>query len=176
MQKRSIQRGRPTGTTTYEAEPARAFGVAVREARTVQGVAQETLAGLTGIERSHMGKIERGEHMRHRKVNSGASRPQYASPVNKQTDAGSIRFVVYSALFRKLSAVRSMCALPTTTSLRWPSTACIASITTWPSPKAKLCPTRPARGGGRLMCAGSKLCAALALWSARPRASGTLPS
>lgn len=63
MQKRSIQRGRPAGTTTYEALPARAFGVAVREARTVQGVAQETLAGLAGIERSHMGKIERGEHM-----------------------------------------------------------------------------------------------------------------
>ncbi len=63
MQKRSIQRGRPAGTTTYEAEPARAFGEAVREARTAQGVAQETLAGLAGIERSHMGKIERGEHM-----------------------------------------------------------------------------------------------------------------
>lgn len=63
MQKRSIQRGRPAGTTTYEAEPARAFGVAVREARTAQGVAQEALASLAGIERSHMGKIERGEHM-----------------------------------------------------------------------------------------------------------------
>ena len=29
----------------------------------MQGVAQETLAGLAAIERSHMGKIERGEHM-----------------------------------------------------------------------------------------------------------------
>jgi transcriptional regulator with XRE-family HTH domain len=53
MQKRSVQRGRPAGTRTYESEPARAFGVAVREARTAQG----------GIARSHMGKIERGEHM-----------------------------------------------------------------------------------------------------------------
>lgn len=28
-----------------------------------QGIAQETLAHLAGIERSHMGKIERGEHV-----------------------------------------------------------------------------------------------------------------
>ncbi|PLC49915.1 transcriptional regulator [Pollutimonas subterranea] len=59
MQKRSIQRGRPVGTTTYEAEPAIAFGAAVREERTNQGIAQETLAHLAGIERSHMGKIAR---------------------------------------------------------------------------------------------------------------------
>lgn len=63
MQKQSIQRGRPAGATTFEAEPAQAFGAAVRAARTEQGVAQETLAYLAGIERSHMGKIERGEHM-----------------------------------------------------------------------------------------------------------------
>lgn len=63
MRKRAIQRGRPTGATTFEAAPARAFGTAVREARTEQGMAQETLAHLAGIERSHMGKIERGEHM-----------------------------------------------------------------------------------------------------------------
>lgn len=63
MQKRSIQRGRPAGATTFEAEPAQAFGAAVRALRTEQGVAQETLANLAGIERSHVGKIERGEHM-----------------------------------------------------------------------------------------------------------------
>lgn len=63
MQKRSIQRGRPAGATTFEAEPALAFGAAVRALRTEQGVAQETLANLADIERSHMGKIERGEHM-----------------------------------------------------------------------------------------------------------------
>jgi transcriptional regulator with XRE-family HTH domain len=28
-----------------------------------QGIAQEELAALAGIERSHMGKVERGEHM-----------------------------------------------------------------------------------------------------------------
>lgn len=40
-----------------------AFGVAVRAARMEQGIAQEELASLAEIERSHMGKIERGEHM-----------------------------------------------------------------------------------------------------------------
>ena len=35
----------------------------MREERTDQGIAQETLAPLAGIERSHMGKIERGEHI-----------------------------------------------------------------------------------------------------------------
>ncbi|WP_438819863.1 helix-turn-helix domain-containing protein [Pseudomonas aeruginosa] len=51
------------GTTTFDAEPALAFGAAVRVARLTQGVAQEELAAKAGIERSHMGKIERGEHM-----------------------------------------------------------------------------------------------------------------
>jgi transcriptional regulator with XRE-family HTH domain len=63
MQKRPIQRGRPAGATTFEAEPARAFGEAVRALRTERGVAQETLAHLASIERSHLGKVERGEHM-----------------------------------------------------------------------------------------------------------------
>ena len=63
MQKRAIQRGRPTGATTFEVAPALAFGAVVRALRTEDGIAQETLAHLAGIERSHMGKIERGEHM-----------------------------------------------------------------------------------------------------------------
>lgn len=61
--KRGVQRGRPAGATTFEAAPARAFGLTVRTIRTEEGIAQETLAHLAGIERSHMGKIERGEHM-----------------------------------------------------------------------------------------------------------------
>lgn len=61
--KRGIQRGRPAGATTFEAAPALAFGAAVRAIRTEEGIAQETLAHLAGIERSHMGKIERGEHV-----------------------------------------------------------------------------------------------------------------
>ncbi|MFW7342272.1 helix-turn-helix transcriptional regulator [Pollutimonas sp. H1-120] len=63
MQKRSIQRGRPLGATTFDAELAQAFGMAARALRTERGIAQETLANLAGIERSHLGKIERGEHM-----------------------------------------------------------------------------------------------------------------
>ena len=63
MQKRTVQRGRPAGSTTFDAELAQAFGAAVRALRVEQGVAQETLAHQAGIERSHMGKIERGEHM-----------------------------------------------------------------------------------------------------------------
>lgn len=63
MQKRTVQRGRPVGSTTYEPEPALAFGQAVRATRMEQGMAQEELAALAAIERSHMGKIERGEHM-----------------------------------------------------------------------------------------------------------------
>ena len=62
MQKRSVQRGRPAGSTTH-AELAQAFGAAVRALRTERGIAQESLAHQAGIERSHMGKIERGEHM-----------------------------------------------------------------------------------------------------------------
>ena len=63
MQKPGVQRGRPTGATTFDAGPARAFGDAERHLRTLDGIAQETLAHLAGVERSHMGKIERGEHM-----------------------------------------------------------------------------------------------------------------
>ena len=63
MQKRAIQRGRPAGSTTFEVAPALAFGAAVRAARTEDGIAQEMLAHMAGVERSHMGKIERGEHM-----------------------------------------------------------------------------------------------------------------
>lgn len=62
MQKRTVQRGRPVGTTTFDAELAQAFGAAVRALRTERGIAQETLANLAGVERSHMGKVERGEH------------------------------------------------------------------------------------------------------------------
>ena len=40
-----------------------AFGQAVRAVRTEQGIAQEELASLAEVERSHMGKIERGEHV-----------------------------------------------------------------------------------------------------------------
>lgn len=63
MQKRSVKPGRPAGVTTYDAELAKAFGAAVRALRGGRGIAQESLANLAGIERSHLGKVERGEHM-----------------------------------------------------------------------------------------------------------------
>ena len=63
MQKRPVQAGRPAGATTFDAELAQAFGAAVRALRSGQGMAQEALAHRAGIERSHMGKIERGEHL-----------------------------------------------------------------------------------------------------------------
>lgn len=62
MQKRFVRPGRPAGATTFDAELAQAFGAAVRALRTERGIAQETLANLAGIERSHVGKVERGEH------------------------------------------------------------------------------------------------------------------
>lgn len=37
------------------------LGEAVRAARKAQGMSQESLADAAGIDRSHMGKIERGE-------------------------------------------------------------------------------------------------------------------
>ncbi|WP_454725944.1 helix-turn-helix domain-containing protein [Delftia acidovorans] len=63
MQKRPVKRGRPVGATSFDADIARAFGAAVRALRTERGFSQESLANLADIERSHMGKVERGEHM-----------------------------------------------------------------------------------------------------------------
>ena len=63
MQERSIRPGRPKGAKTADPVLAAAFGAAVRSARTTRGIAQEMLANLSKIERSHVGKIERGEHM-----------------------------------------------------------------------------------------------------------------
>lgn len=63
MQKSTIRPGRPIGTTTYEAELAQALGAVVRTLRTRKDISQEVLANLANIERSHMGKIERGEHI-----------------------------------------------------------------------------------------------------------------
>ena len=37
------------------------FGARVREARKAKGISQERLAHLAGIDRSYMGRIERGE-------------------------------------------------------------------------------------------------------------------
>ncbi|MFM0613182.1 helix-turn-helix transcriptional regulator [Paraburkholderia nemoris] len=44
-----------------EAGHLMAIGGAIRACRQQQGLSQEALADLCGIDRSHMGKIERGE-------------------------------------------------------------------------------------------------------------------
>ncbi|GAA0420839.1 helix-turn-helix transcriptional regulator [Massilia aurea] len=41
--------------------PLRALGTAIRALRNEQGISQEDLADLCGIDRSHLGRIERGE-------------------------------------------------------------------------------------------------------------------
>jgi transcriptional regulator with XRE-family HTH domain len=57
------RRGRPRGATTFDRLPAVAFGAVVRERRLDSGLSQEELASAALVERSHMGKIERGEHL-----------------------------------------------------------------------------------------------------------------
>ena len=57
-----VRRGRPKGSTTFDASTAMAFGLAIRERRTALGIAQEELALLAGIDRSFVGKVERGEN------------------------------------------------------------------------------------------------------------------
>jgi transcriptional regulator with XRE-family HTH domain len=56
-------RGRPKGSTSFDAVAAAAFGSAIREIRIAKGLSQEALAATAGVERSHVGKIERGQHM-----------------------------------------------------------------------------------------------------------------
>lgn len=63
MQIREVKPGRPRGAKTFESAPAIAFGSTVRGWRLEQGLSQEELANLARVERSHMGKIERGEHL-----------------------------------------------------------------------------------------------------------------
>lgn len=49
-------------TSPYAKEPALvAFGAAMRAARVGKGISQEDLANDSGIDRSYLGAIERGE-------------------------------------------------------------------------------------------------------------------
>lgn len=47
--------------TDDEARRLKALGQAIRDVRKARSVSQEALAYNAGIDRSHMGKIERGE-------------------------------------------------------------------------------------------------------------------
>lgn len=55
--------GRPRGATSFDPNVAAAFGSAIREARASAGVSQEALALASGVERSYLGRIERGQSM-----------------------------------------------------------------------------------------------------------------
>lgn len=46
---------------TDTAGKLRKLGAAIRAARLERGLSQEALADASGVDRSHMGKIERGE-------------------------------------------------------------------------------------------------------------------
>jgi transcriptional regulator with XRE-family HTH domain len=64
MQKvNTIKKGRPLGSTSFDPVPAVAFGEVVKFFRLEAGLSQEELSHLAMIERSHMGKIERGQHL-----------------------------------------------------------------------------------------------------------------
>ena len=63
LEQRKPRQGRPIGAKTFDPAPALAFGAAVREKRFELGLSQEELANKAQVERSHMGKIERGEHL-----------------------------------------------------------------------------------------------------------------
>ena len=51
------------GARTFDAGIAAAFGGAVQAVRHELGISQEVLAAKAGIERSHLGKLERGVHL-----------------------------------------------------------------------------------------------------------------
>ncbi len=63
LEQRKPKHGRPLGAKTFDPAPALAFGAVVREKRFELGMSQEDLANAAQVERSHMGKIERGEHL-----------------------------------------------------------------------------------------------------------------
>lgn len=53
--------GRPRGSTRTDDEVAKAFGGTIAALRVEREISQLDLAGLSNIERSHLGRIERGE-------------------------------------------------------------------------------------------------------------------
>ncbi len=53
--------GRPLGSRSFDADVATAFGSVVRRSRLAAGVSQEALAHTADVERSYLGRIERGQ-------------------------------------------------------------------------------------------------------------------
>ena len=46
---------------TYMNSPQKMLGTKIREMRLQQGISQESLADLTGLHRTYIGSVERGE-------------------------------------------------------------------------------------------------------------------
>lgn len=59
----SLSTGRPKGAKSFNHAHAKAFGIVLRQTRIEKEVSQEKLGHIAGIERAHVGKIERGEHI-----------------------------------------------------------------------------------------------------------------
>ncbi len=53
--------GRPQGTPSFNAPLAQVFGEMIRERRLKLGISQEELAHQCDVERSYVGRIERGK-------------------------------------------------------------------------------------------------------------------
>lgn len=60
-QTRTVKAGRPLGSRTFDPLLALAFGTVMRNARLERGIAQESLAASAAVERSYLGRVERGE-------------------------------------------------------------------------------------------------------------------
>jgi len=60
MPTHSRKPGRPPGTNTFDQSSATAFGSVISRERTAIGVSQEALAGMAGMDRTGLSKIERG--------------------------------------------------------------------------------------------------------------------
>lgn len=58
---KTLAAGRPKGSTRFDPISSHAFGLAVRQLRLKKGVSQEMLASIASVDRSFMGRIERGE-------------------------------------------------------------------------------------------------------------------
>lgn len=56
-----LKAGRPAGATSADPAIARAFGQALVTMRREVNISQENLALLAGVDRSYMGKLERGQ-------------------------------------------------------------------------------------------------------------------
>ncbi len=58
--KKTPKSGRPKGARSFDATVAKMLGAAARAQRLDNGMSQEQLADASGLERSYVGRLERG--------------------------------------------------------------------------------------------------------------------